>query len=475
MSSSDKTINQGGQQTISGVIAWLIVVLVPYSVFFLSGPHLTSDQRWFVAIAATAVAMWVFRLVPDFVPGLAVILLATLLELVPQDVAFSGFYSQIFFLVMGVFILAAMLSETHWLDRLNAALAQGGVSSFKQILTLLASALLLTLMVPSPLGRATMLKPLLDKFASSQSATGTSIYALLHVHGTTLMSTVFLTGNPLNFILLAMLSEQTRGRFQWLGWLQASMVVALVLSIGLIGFALWAQRFVSPPQAEPKLERDALAARTPGTVITRKDWGVLGLYGLLLISVFTQSLHQIPLAWVVVFLALVVFLFQGLSLQSLRSKVDWPTLIFIATVVAWGGMLDHLALSQWLVAQIELIKPIFEANFALGIGLIIGFVLLVRLVVPGAPAFILLAATLLPFAASVGVSPWLVGFIVVTVSESFLFPYQHGVYSQTISELDAQQVAYRPGLMLLVNVGFLSLRIVAIYASLPWWQSLYFI
>jgi len=177
----------------------------------------------------------------------------------------------------------------------------------------------------------------------------------------------------------------------------------------------------------------------------------------------------------VVFLALVVFLFQGLSLQSLRSKVDWPTLIFIATVVAWGGMLDHLALSQWLVAQIELIKPIFEANFALGIGLIIGFVLLVRLVVPGAPAFILLAATLLPFAASVGVSPWLVGFIVVTVSESFLFPYQHGVYSQTISELDAQQVAYRPGLMLLVNVGFLSLRIVAIYASLPWWQSLYFI
>jgi divalent anion:Na+ symporter, DASS family len=457
--------------SVTEVFIWLGVLLLPIAVYFTLIDRLTSNQSLFLALTSGSVVMWIFRLVPDFVPGIGLILVATLLELVPQSVAFSGFYSQIFFLVLGVFVLAAVLAESGWLVRIEVHLAnKGGRSLRRQALSILISAIMLTLVVPSPLGRTTMIKPLLDRFISSTDARHNSFFALLSVHSTTLLSTLFLTGNPLNFVLLSMLQEQTRARFNWLGWLQASSGLLLFCLLALLGWLWWQYRTVKADDSEA----EALPTPVPQTLSLR-DWGIAVLYGLMILGVFTQSWHQIPLSWLVLFLALTVFLFQGLNLATLRRSVDWPTLLFIASVVAWGGMLDELQLSDWLAAQVTLIAPIFEQNFYLGISVVMALVLSLRLVIPGAPAFILLAATLLPFANVLGVSPWLIGFIVLTVSEAFIFPYQHGVLSQLISDLEAQQKPFIMRRLIAGNLFFLLVRIAAIYLSIPWWQTIYLI
>ena len=411
--------------------------------------------------------MWIFRLTPDFVPGLALLLIVVLLDIVPQEIAFSGFYSQVFFLVFGIFILAALLAETSWLNKLEALLVRKDASFPTRLFAVVASGVLLTLVVPSPLGRASMVQPLVHRFFRTDRARNNSFLALAHIHGTTVLSTIILTGNPLNFVLIGMLDEQTRGRFQWLGWLRATSVAGLVLAIGFIAVLFF---FSIKTRSDKKDGRPDIQLTVQSDPV--RDWATLGLYAILFIAILSRSIHQIPLEWLVLSLALAVFFFSGLSLATLRHRFDWPTLIFVATVVAWGPMMDHLGLSTLLANQLPMLIPIFEKSLYLGITLLMAGVFVVRLAVPGAPAFIILASALLPFAQTIGLSPWVLGFVILTVSEGFIWPYQHGVFSQNITMLDADRVSYRASSLIVFNVIFYLLRCGAIFLSIPFWKAL---
>lgn len=451
-------------------LAWLLVGLLPWIFYTQVGDGLLFDQRIFLALALGAVVMWIFRLTPDFVPGLALILIVLLLDLVPNSVALSGFYSQVFFLVFGIFILAALLSETSWLHRLEALLVRRNASVGTRLFAVVACGVLLTLVVPSPLGRASMVQPLTQRFLRRTQTRNNSFFALAHIHATTLLSTVFLTGNPLNFLLLGMLDEQMRGRYQWLGWMQAASVVGLVLTIGfvacLVFFSLAARHGVTAEQpADPE-------AVPESSVDATRDWATLGLYGVLFAAILTRSQHQIPLEWIVLFLALAVFFFSGLPLATLRQRLDWPTLIFVATVVAWGPMLDHLGLTGLLAQQLPQLVPLFEHSLYTGIAVTMAGTVLIRLVVPGAPAFILLASTLLPFAEAIGISPWVLGFAILTVSEGFIWPYQHGVPSQTLTMLEGEGIDFSMSRIIAFDLFFLVLRAAAVFVSIPVWQAL---
>ncbi|PUB18500.1 SLC13 family permease [Yoonia sediminilitoris] len=446
--------------------AWTLVVALPWGFYAQLGDGLSAEQGLFVTLALAAILMWIFRLMPDFVPGLALILFATLLDLVPQQVAFSGFYSNIFFLVFGIFILAALLSETSWLARLEQLLLRKQASLLTRLFAVIAAGVLLTLVVPSPLGRASMVQPLVQRFFKPQRVQSNSFIALIHVHATTLVSTVILTGNPLNFILIGMLSEQIRDRFGWLGWLQAASMAGLVFSLGLVVAVVFIAK---------RSKDSAIPAQTVASPVETNplfDWMTLGLYAFMMLAILTRSIHQIQLQWIILALAMLVFFAGGLSLATLRQKLDWPTLIFIATVVAWGPMLDHLGLSGLLENQLKALPDLIKGSLYLGMAYLIGIVFLVRLAVPGAPAFIIMTSAILPFADTLGISPWVLGFVILTVSEGFIWPYQHGVFSQTVTMLDGDGTDYRIRTIILCNILFLLLRCGAVFASIPLWQAL---
>jgi len=453
-------------------VAWALVGVLPWLLYLRLEQLLPFEQTMFLTLALAAIVMWIFRLTPDFVPGLALILVVTLLDLVPQSIAFSGFYSQIFFLVFGIFVLAALLAETSWLNRLEAMLVRRNASFPTRLFAVVCAGVLLTLVVPSPLGRASMIQPLVQRFFRPDRARKNAFLALVHIHGTTLISTIILTGNPLNFVLIGMLNEQMRGRFQWMGWLQAASVAGVVMAAGFVAamffFAAAARKASAAGGTEPRQCAPPIAVVSDPL----RDWATLGLYVFLMAAILTRSIHQVPLEWIVLSLAMSVFFFSGISLATLRQKFDWPTLIFVATVVAWGPMLDHLGLSQWLADQLPVLVPIFERNLYLGMAITMAGVFVIRLAVPGAPAFIILASTLIPFAEVIGISPWVLGFVILTVSEGFIWPYQHGVFSQAITMLDAERIAYRMQTLITFNILFFMLRCAAIFISIPFWKAL---
>ena len=481
-------------EAFRSMMAWLMVGLVPLGFhYFMATENLFDDkQLLFLSLVAGAVLLWIFRLVPDFVPGLALVIIVVLLNLVPQDVAFNGFGSEVFFLVFGVFILSMLLSESTWFDWVTAVMNRRNASFRSGIWTILGAGALLTLMVPSPLGRASMVQPMVKRLWRPEGRQRNSALAAAHIHGTTILSTIVLTGNPLNFILIGLLAEQSQSRFAWVGWITATWFAGIFLCVSMVLlFAFWGRNAARADgvaeAASPHSEVEPLPPIGLG------DWATLGLYGLLFAAILGRDIHQIPLQWIVMLLAVSVFFFSGISQKVLRSKFDWQTLVFIATVVAWGPMLDQLELSTKLADSLSFLVSVFELEsikigplffglvdqfsinlngFYLGLFTMIAVVLVVRLVVPGAPAFILLASTLMPMADSIGMSPWVVGFIIVTMSEAFIWPYQHGVYSQTVTELETEGVAYSSGVLLVTNIFFLLMRCVAILLCVSWWMRI---
>ena len=91
---------------------WLMALLVPLSMIagvveFSSIPN--KESLYLVAILSTSIVMWIFRLLPDFVPALFSVLGIVLFGLAPSSVVLAGFGSKTFFMALSIFGLSAVI------------------------------------------------------------------------------------------------------------------------------------------------------------------------------------------------------------------------------------------------------------------------------------------------------------------------------------------------------------------------------
>ena len=89
---------------------------------------------------------------------------------------------------------------------------------------------------------------------------------------------------------------------------------------------------------------------------------------------------------------------------------------------------------------------------------------------PWIPATLLLSATLIPAAPSIGLSPWLVGFVVLFVGNAWLLPRQCDYYRIVRDATKGQMLSQRQ--TALAGMIFTAGSIAGIAVSLPWWQAI---
>jgi hypothetical protein len=128
-----------------------------------------------------------------------------------------------------------------------------------------------------------------------------------------------------------------------------------------------------------------------------------------------------------------------------------------------------------LVGQI---KPLMDSAAALLredvtrlILLELAVVLVVRLAFPITAGMVVSAILMMPLAAASGINPWVVGFLAAIFSDMWFFPYQSSQYAQLRSAHGKGQMFNEP-LFLRYNWATCGLRIVAVFASIPYWQQL---
>ena len=454
---------------------WAFASLAPLLLYLtLNDAGILPNRQsvYLLAILSAAVVMWVFRLLPDFIPALFAVLGIILFGLAPPDVALSGFSSNTFFMALSIFGLSAVITVSGLSYRVMLRLLQVGPANKAWYnISLFLSGLALTPIVPTANGRVAIMAPLandmLRAIGPAAQQEGPRLTASV-MGGATLLSAIFLSSKATNFLIFGLLPLQEQARFQWLYWLFAASVVGIIV---LVRYALatWLMfRNDSNPAVSKDLVRDQLKILGP---MNLTEWSaVLGL-GVLLISFLTVAVHRIDIPWIALAILFSLLMFQCLSARDFRQRIDWSFLIYLASLIGLVAAMGHVGLDQWISGNLTWLQRLMSDDLPLFIAMLAVTIFVVRLALPINAAVVIFATVLIPTAINISVNPWLIGFIIVLMADCFVWPHQASYFLQFQSMARPEAGVNDPRLAWLHFLIFF-MKLAAIYLSFPFWQSL---
>lgn len=456
------------------LVGWIACLLVPAAILFAgrsSGLPWTSQV--FLAILAATILMWAFQLVDEFIPGLFALFAVLATGLAPPSVALSGFTSDGFFIAMsilglGTVIVASGLSYRFLLFLLKSLPNRPVFHDLGLIFT----GVLLTPMVPSINNRVTLVHPFLGDMIEtlgyapgSRSATRLAIAAF---SGVSILSAVFISSKSPNFVIFGLLSPQEQDRFQFLHWFFAAAVAGAFMLAAYFATSAWLFRHEAPAS----LSREQILAQLGllGPMKSR-EWAALAGIAIFIAGVATAALHRMQPPWLGMAILYGLLVLGFLRKSEFRERVEWPLLLYLSSIIGIVGTFNYLGLDEWLAGYLSQLGSLLGGNLSLFILALCAVMAVVRTVMPISAAIVIFATVLMPIAEHTGVSAWVVGFIVLTVGELWLLPYQCSYYLQ-MRELGHGRSLYDEKQFLRFNAAMNVFRILALFASIPYWQAL---
>jgi DASS family divalent anion:Na+ symporter len=149
--------------------------------------------------------------------------------------------------------------------------------------------------------------------------------------------------------------------------------------------------------------------------------------------------------------------------------MDWGFLVFLGVLLGSGAVLQSGGVDTWISS---LLLNATGAVSSPGL-LVIVFAVLVmlsRIVLPSRPAMVLLSLALVPAAPALGISPWVLGFVVLVASNVWVLPYQGLEYLIARDATRGEAFDDRQGTQ--VGAALTAIRLVAIAIAVPFWQAM---
>jgi di/tricarboxylate transporter len=339
-----------------------------------------------------------------------------------------------------------------------------------QVLGLLVSGILLTPLVPFGLARIAAVAPLARDLAQTlgypaQSRTSAAL-AFAGLVGYGWFSSMFLTGLAMNFFVLDLLPTPDRERFEWLTWLANAAPAGAITLLGAAVTLLVLFR----PEVAPKTSATVLRRqeRVLGP-LSRHERVTLAALALLLVGLLVQPLLHVDAAWLAITALAIAMAGGSLDREGFRGAIDWGFLTLFGVLLGTGQVLQSVGVDRWIG---DSLIPLVQAIGSPGaLVMLLGLVVYTcRLVLPWIPATLLLSLVLVPVAPRLGLSPWVVGFVVLTTANTWLLPNQSDIYRLTRSITEGEMFTDRHGVLLGVAMSLSTLA--AIAASVPYWQTI---
>lgn len=323
----------------------LLAALVLGASIFVPVPDGWTREAVIAAgLTVATVSMWATGALPLGVAAVGYLFFAMLFALQPAAVVFSGFHSGAFWLVFGGLVLGVSVHYTGLGERLARRLVGGGNASYLGVLTGIAgAALVLAFLMPSSMGRAILLIPVVMAIAGSLGlATGSRGRAGMIMVASLVSFSAGGTVLPAHMagVILAGASETLYGiPLTYGGYLLVNFPVMGLLRAVLIVLAGWSMfreplQPVTPTQTTP----------APPSIAERRLAVVLALA---LALWATDTLHGVNAAWVALGAALIV-LMPGFGLSTkdtLNSKLEYVTLFYTAAVIGLGAVIAGTGVS----------------------------------------------------------------------------------------------------------------------------------
>ena len=456
------------------LIGWLLALVFPLAFMILTRE---TTMNWacanFIVIFSAALIMWIFRLLPEYVPAVFVILATMLLGLAHQSVLLSGFGSDSFFLALGVFGIGAVLIKSRLFYRLSLLILNHlPKNKFLLQIVLFSIGALLTPIMTAQSARVSLIMPLLEDMRKTaglqpQSMAANSL-ACAAFQGSILLSVIFLTGKSSNFVLYGMLPEHTQWQFGWLNWLVAASVPGAILCFCFLILISLQFRNQDP------LHINRVAIKRELHLMGRlsvHEWAAIASIISLILGLALSSLHQIPSAWIVFAIFFILLTSGVLNKDDFKNAINWPFLFYLGAIIGIMRCVQEIGIEAWILNYLSWLGDFAyqeQTLFIIFIYLIswLGGLLFGTMAAPA-----LMFTLLMPIAQHSAINAWLMAFIILMATEAWIFPYQSS-YFLCFEEWVNETQAYDLKKTLSFNAWFSFFRLFAILLSIPFWRHL---
>ena len=457
----------------SRIAALAIVLGVPLVLWGLPPPAGLSPQGWRVGLILLGAALgWLSEPLPDFVIALAMATAWGLAGLVPPARAFAGFTSSSYLVALGALGLAAAMARSGLLFRIALLLMKTFPATYAgQMLALLAGGVVVTPLMPLGIGRVATIAPLTQELAQSLGYAardrGSAGLAFAGVLGYGAFSSIFLTGLAMNFYVYELFPRPDQLRFGWLPWFAAAIPMGLVLFAGALVMLLVCFRPGERGRASSETLRRQQYVLGP---VSRHEAATTLAVAVLLLGLMLQPFLHLDGAWLALS-ALVIATASGvLDRAAFRSSIEWGFLVLFGVLLGTAGVLQSAGLDRWIAGDLMPVARAVGHPSAL-IMLLALFVVVCRVVLPWIPATLLLSLVFVPAAPRLGLSPWVVGFVILMAANTWLHPRQSDYCRLMRDATRGEMFTERDGAM--VGAGLTALTLLGIAASIPYWRALH--
>jgi anion transporter len=338
-------VNRSIIGTVLGGLALIVGTIGPFEA-------LSSEAQRALGLALFALIFWTTEPVSIELSSLVVLLLLPTLGLLSFEESFAPFAGKTVWLIFAGMVLSLGITETGLGERLaNRFIRHLGRTPFMLLLHLHLIGLATAFLIPSGVVRVLLLVPiglaLAEHLGSKRQELLAPAVLLSLVCSTYYGGCGILTGSVPNLVVVGQL-ERVRGEIvfwsTWFQWMFPVLGLARTgLSLGVVWF-LFGRRLVLHPLPP-------ITISSAGLLPSQRRIIFILLLGVTLWA--TDTFHQIPPAFVALFLVL-LYLIPGwgpLPSAALR-KVNFPFLFYIAALFSLGSALEVSGFNDRFIAAI---------------------------------------------------------------------------------------------------------------------------
>jgi DASS family divalent anion:Na+ symporter len=454
------------------VIGLVIAALTMCAGWLVPHPAGFSVEAWHAAVTFLAIVpLMVVEALPDAAIALGLVATWVLGGVTPPDVALSGFASGSWVLTIAIFIVGAVVASSGVLFRIALWSVEHSRGGFKmQALALSLTGWISSAAIPNPTGRMLLVAPAVTEMAEafgytagSRGAAGLAMAALLGFGQT---FAPFLTSSTTALLTFTLLPAASRAGLDWGTWTLRAAPTYAVLMVGMLAYVVWRftpREFAMPaPRCQAVPVQRALLGR-----VSRQEWIAGAVIVGLLAGFATQPLHHVEAAWIAV-AALGVLAACGLVTSETLRTVNWNYALWFGTLASMVGVFSTTSLDRSLAGVVAGAFDGVAGTPVVFVGVLTLVCFGVSFVLRFAAAAPMLTVALAPIATTLGIDPWVLGFVALIGTSGFFVPFQSSTYQAIHQELNGGLFSHRQVRSVGLVYGLLSF--LALLISLPVWH-----
>jgi anion transporter len=404
------------------MVAALFIVIFPFDGYPLHFSHSA-------ALVLITLASWSTGLFPPFLTGLIFFTLAAIFDLLPADILFSGFSSTAVWLIISGFVIGAAISTSGLGKKMASIIAPHLIGSYPRMIAgLVISAVLLSFIMPSSVGRAVVMLPigmaLADHVGFKKGSNGRLGIATSLAIACNMPGFAILPANIPNMILAGASDNLFDMQFGYMEYLLLHFPVLGLLKTFLIIF-LVIKIFPAEINITEKTEEDNNSEQNGDKALQKK---VAILLGLTLVFWMTDSIHGINPAWVGLATAVILLLpkWGVVAPKNFNASVDFATVVFVAAALGLGALVNESGLGTAMGQTFIRLLPEESGKTFLNFMSLSVMTTITGLLttIPGVPT--VLTPMAMDFSEATGFSLASVLMIQVLGFSTVIFPYQIG-------------------------------------------------